>query len=175
MAKQVNFTENLKINGKDVFVEAGADARQFAKELGLAKNKTEELRSSVLHLNQIALSFQNLQNGLQSVTNVLNNLTEESSSFSSAMKAPNTMAGKDSAGFKELKGQVADLAKSIPMARDQLANGLYQVISNGVPEDNGSAILNPACSHQSSLKHQSSPVSAYTTGCFLLCHSLFCR
>lgn len=31
---------------------------------------------------------------------------------------------------------MADLAKEIPMARDALADGLYQVISNGVPEDN---------------------------------------
>ena len=31
---------------------------------------------------------------------------------------------------------MADLAKNIPIARDLLADGLYQVISNGVPEDN---------------------------------------
>lgn len=31
---------------------------------------------------------------------------------------------------------MADLAKEIPMARDALADGLYQVISNGVPENN---------------------------------------
>ena len=54
----------------------------------------------------------------------------------SAMKAANTMAGKDAEGFVKLKDQVAEFSKTIPMARDQLANGLYQVISNGVPEDN---------------------------------------
>ena len=136
MAKQVNFTVNLKINGKDVLVEAGMDARNFARGLGLAKSKAEELRSQLLHLNQATAAFHNIHNAVNSITSVLNNLTEESQSFSSAMKAANTMAGKDAAGFNELKGQVADLAKNIPMARDQLANGLYQVISNGVPEDN---------------------------------------
>lgn len=32
-------------------------------------------------------------------------------------------------------------SKSIPVVRDELANGLYQVISNGVPEDNWIAFL----------------------------------
>ena len=35
-----------------------------------------------------------------------------------------------------MKQQVAGLAEEIPIARDELAGGLYQVISNGVPEDN---------------------------------------
>lgn len=35
-----------------------------------------------------------------------------------------------------MKDSVAELAKEIPLTRDELANGLYQVISNGVPEDN---------------------------------------
>lgn len=58
------------------------------------------------------------------------------------MKAANTMAGKNAEGFANLKGQVADLSKTLPIARDELANGLYQVISNGVPEDNWIDYLN---------------------------------
>ncbi len=52
------------------------------------------------------------------------------------MAAANTMAGKSGEEFANLKEQVAELSKTIPVARDQLANGLYQVISNGVTEDN---------------------------------------
>ena len=52
------------------------------------------------------------------------------------------MAGKNAEGFANLKGQVADLSKTLPIARDELANGLYQVISNGVPEDNWIDYLN---------------------------------
>ena len=51
------------------------------------------------------------------------------------------MAGKSGEDFARLKGQVAELSKSIPVVRDELANGLYQVISNGVPEDNWIAFL----------------------------------
>ena len=136
MAKEVKFTVKLNIDGKDVVVSAGRDMRKFAEELGLAKTAADKLNSSLIAFGQIQQSFQSIQKGLQSVTGVINNLTEESNSFSKAMKAANTMAGKDAVGFEELKEQVAELAKDIPMARDELANGLYQVISNGVPEDN---------------------------------------
>lgn len=136
MAEQVNFTVNLKINGKDALVEVGEDARHFAKELGVARSSAEKLGTYLVNFGQIQQSFQNLQNGLQSITGVLNNLTEESRSIGGAMKAANTMAGKDAAGFERLKGQVTELSKVIPLTRDELARGLYQVISNGVPEDN---------------------------------------
>ena len=58
------------------------------------------------------------------------------------MRAANTMAGKDAAGFENLKDQVTELSKTIPLTRDALANGLYQVISNGVPENNWIEYLN---------------------------------
>ena len=118
MAKVLPFKVEIKIDGKNVIVEAGRDARKFAEELGLAKTEADKLQSRMVSFGQIQLSFQNLQRGLQSITNVMNNLTEESNAFQAAMKASNTMAGKDAAGFKELKGQVADLAKNIPIARD---------------------------------------------------------
>ena len=52
------------------------------------------------------------------------------------------MAGKNAEGFAKLKNQVAGVAKNVPVARDELANGLYQVISNSVPEDNWIDFLN---------------------------------
>lgn len=42
----------------------------------------------------------------------------------------------------QLKGEVAELGKEIPLVRDQLANGLYQTISNGIPENNWIDFLN---------------------------------
>lgn len=39
MAKDVKFTMNIKINGKDMLVEAGVDAKRFAQELGIANKK----------------------------------------------------------------------------------------------------------------------------------------
>ena len=95
MAKTVNFTVKLNIDGKDSLVKVSADARDFADNLATAKGKADNLRGSLVTFGQLQSTFQNLQNGLQSVTNVLNNLTQESAAFQSAMKAANTMAGKE--------------------------------------------------------------------------------
>ena len=46
------------------------------------------------------------------------------------------MAGLGENEFGALKEQVEELAQVIPLAKDELSNGLYQVISNGVPKDN---------------------------------------
>ena len=111
MAKEVKFSGKLNIDGKESLVAAEQGARKFAEQLGFAKNKSDKLYQSVFRFNQLSLSFQNLQNGLQSITGVLNSLTEESRSFGAAMKAANTMAGKDAAGFEQLKDQVTELSK----------------------------------------------------------------
>ncbi|WP_304647036.1 phage tail tape measure protein, partial [uncultured Muribaculum sp.] len=48
----------------------------------------------------------------------------------------NTMANKSGEEFKALERQIKSLGNEIPLLRDEIAGGLYQVISNGVPEDN---------------------------------------
>ncbi|MDY5307570.1 MAG: phage tail tape measure protein [Prevotella sp.] len=87
------------------------------------------MRDALISFNQ---GFEVLRN----VSSTFNDLTEESRSFGAAMNAANTMAGKNGEDFAKLKDQVAGLAKAVPVAREELANGLYQVISNSVPEDN---------------------------------------
>lgn len=101
-----------------------------------AKGSAGQLRDTLLTYTQTVQTMQNVSNAVMQLTNTLNSVTEESRSFGKAMKAANTMAGKDAEGFGRLKDQIAELSKTIPMAREELANGLYQVISNGVPEDN---------------------------------------
>lgn len=136
MAKEVKFTVRLNVDGKEQVVTATSTVHDLQRAVDSAKGSAVKLRESLINANQTIQMMQNAINAFSQLSGALGNLTEESNSFSSAMKAANTMAGKDAAGFDKLKGQVADLSKSIPMARDALANGLYQVISNGVPEDN---------------------------------------
>lgn len=78
---------------------------------------------------------------LNQLNGVLNAVTGEYADFSAAMRAANTMAGKSGKEFDLLKDQVSDLSKSLPIAREELANGLYQVVSNGVPENNWISFL----------------------------------
>lgn len=136
MAKEVKFTVRLNVDGKDKIVTATSSVADLQRAVDNAKSSAARLRESLINANQSVLMMQNAVSALANVSGVLDNLTAESRSFGAAMKAANTMAGKDAAGFDKLKGQVAELSKTIPMARDALANGLYQVISNGVPEDN---------------------------------------
>ncbi|MCF2614744.1 phage tail tape measure protein [Leyella stercorea] len=82
------------------------------------------------------MKFQNINAAVSQIASAFNGVTEESRSFGAAMNVANTMAGKSGEDFSKLKDQVAELAKTIPMAREELANGLYQVVSNSVPEDN---------------------------------------
>lgn len=98
--------------------------------------QAETLKKSLINWSACVQGLQSVSNAVGQLSSQLSSITAESGDFNKAMRAANTMAGKDAAGFKKLKGQVAELSKEIPIARDQLANGLYQTISNGVPEDN---------------------------------------
>lgn len=102
---------------------------------------TEKFQKKIFETAAKATSFQAADSAVQQLNGFMQNLTAESIGFNKAMRAANTMAGKDAAGFGQLKDEVAELAKSIPIARDELANGLYQVVSNGVPEDNWISFL----------------------------------
>ena len=136
MAKDVKFNIKLVIDGKEQIVTVSTAVKDLAEQIAAAQNASGSLRNNFLKLNQTVDYFRNLYGAASDAASALSALTEESRSFGTAMRAANTMAGKDEAGFGELKDQVSELAKEIPVARDALADGLYQVISNGVPEDN---------------------------------------
>ena len=130
--------EDGKNGLKKLAVDANALRKIMAENVEVTKQLSDKIfkfAADVTAINAARDSFTRLQD-------TLNGITSESLEFSKAMKAANTMAGRDSAGFKQLTDDVADLAKQLPIARDQLANGLYQVISNGVPEDNWLSYLN---------------------------------
>lgn len=113
-----------------------ADADAFRKIMAETVNVVNQMQDKVFRQASSATVYKSVAESVNQLNSALKAVTSESVSFSDAMKAANTMAGKDSEGFKKLKGQVAGLAKEVPIARDLLANGLYQVISNGVPENN---------------------------------------
>ena len=98
--------------------------------------EAEGFKKKVINFAALATSINALQGAFSGLRGALASVTEGTKSFDAAMRAANTMAGKGAEGFGKLKDQVSELAKQIPLAREELANGLYQVISNGVPEDN---------------------------------------
>lgn len=84
----------------------------------------------------IVTAFNGINSAVQSFSDGISSLTSSYASFDDAMRKANTMAGVGADDFEKLKGKVSELSKEIPLAREALAEGLYQVISNGVPEDN---------------------------------------
>lgn len=127
--KEIQFSLKLNIDGKEQFVNVTSSVRQMQKALSNARTASEGVMVTFMRFNQATQAFATLRDALQG-------LCADSNAYSAAMAKANTMAGKQGEDFAQLKGQVADLAKEIPMARDALADGLYQVISNGVPENN---------------------------------------
>lgn len=136
MAKEIKFNIKLLVDGKEKLVTATSTVAELRGVLDAAKTEAEKLNTVLVNFNQRVEKFQNINSAISQLAGTLNSVTEESRTFSAAMNAANTMAGKSGEDFAKLKDSVAELSKTIPVAREELANGLYQVISNGVPEDN---------------------------------------
>lgn len=142
MAKEIKFNIKLNVDGKESLVSATSSVEELRRAIDVSKTSAQKLTSTLVNFNQKVMAFQNINNSVSQLAGALNSVTEESRSFGAAMNEANTMAGKSGDDFSNLKEQVADLAKTVPVARDKLANGLYQVISNSVPEDNWLSFLN---------------------------------
>lgn len=136
----ISITFKLDGDGKG-FRAIAQDADGLRTVMQSTLQQSEQLKTSLLNWSAAVQGLQAATNAVNQLNGVMQGLTADSASFGKAMKAANTMAGKDAAGFKQLKSDVSDLSKTIPIARDELANGLYQVISNGVPEDNWISFL----------------------------------
>lgn len=137
----ISITFKLDGDGKG-FKDLSQNADGLKQAMTAAIVEADKLKSSLINWSQGVQALGAVSNAVSQLNGTLQDITADSRAFGAAMKAANTMAGKDAEGFANLKGQVADLSKTLPIARDELANGLYQVISNGVPEDNWIDYLN---------------------------------
>lgn len=137
----ISITFKLDGDGKG-FKDLSQNADGLKQAMAAAIVEADKLKSSLINWSQGVQALGTVSNAVSQLNGTLQNITADSRAFGAAMKAANTMAGKNAEGFAILKGQVAELSKTLPIARDQLANGLYQVISNGVPENNWIDYLN---------------------------------
>lgn len=137
----ISITFKLDGDGKG-FKDLSQNADGLKQAMTAAIVEADKLKSSLINWSQGVQALGAVSNAVSQLNGTLQNITADSRAFGAAMKAANTMAGKNAEGFAKLKGQVADLSKTLPIARDELANGLYQVISNGVPENNWIDYLN---------------------------------
>lgn len=104
-----------------------------------AADKLHSMFGSFSEMSIVVSSFNDV---LGQTCDMINGLAEEYDAFDKGMRAVNTMAGLNGEGLEALTDRVKELSEEIPLAKDELAGGLYQVISNGVPEDNWIDFLN---------------------------------
>lgn len=131
----ISITFKLDGDGKG-FKALANDANGLKQVMAGTIVEAQKLNKSMMDWSLSVQAIGAVSNAVGQLNSTFQQITGESNQFTKAMRAANTLAGKDAAGFKALKKDVAELAKELPIARDELANGLYQVISNGVPEDN---------------------------------------
>lgn len=106
----------------------------IAESAGKAGKQLQEMASK-------SMVFDAAIKAMGQLRDMVGGLAAPFNSFETAMRGANTMAGKSGKDFDDLSDHITQLSKNIPLAREELAGGLYQVISNGVPEDNWIAFL----------------------------------
>lgn len=137
----ISITFKLDGDGKG-FKDLSQNADGLKQAMTAAIVEADKLKSSLINWSQGVQALGAVSNAVSQLNGTLQDITADSRAFGAAMRVANTMAGKNAEGFAKLKNQVAGLAKNVPVARDELANGLYQVVSNSVPENNWLNFLN---------------------------------
>ena len=137
----ISITFKLDGDGKG-FKDLSQNADGLKQAMTAAIVEADKLKSSLINWSQGVQALGAVSNAVGQLNGTLQDITADSRAFGAAMRVANTMAGKNAEGFAKLKNQVAELAKNVPVARDELANGLYQVVSNSVPENNRLNFLN---------------------------------
>lgn len=141
MAKAVEFQIKIKsVDGnvlKNLTVEATGLDEALDKVGETARNTGSQLKEMAAR----SMIFEGAMRSIETLRDMVGGLAAPFNSFETAMRSANTMAGKSGEDFDALSDKIVGLSKKIPLAREELANGLYQTISNGVPEDNWIAFL----------------------------------
>lgn len=136
MAKSVEYEIKVKDGGSNVIRSVTMAANETEEALGRVAKKASEAGKKLLEMAEFGVVFDTAARAFQNFSNVVSELATPFNSFEQSMRAANTMAGKSGEEFDAMKEKIVGLSKEIPIAREELANGLYQVISNGVPENN---------------------------------------
>lgn len=136
MAKSVEFQIRIKDVDGGVLKDLTVQADGLDDALGKIGETARGTGSRLKDMAEKSLVFDVAMRSLGTLRDMVSGLAAPFNSFETAMRSANTMAGKSGEEFGMLTDKVIELSRNIPLAREELAGGLYQVISNGVPEDN---------------------------------------
>lgn len=141
MDKSVKFRVEIESNGQKVLHSVTASTEELRQAIGDIPDVAQRATSSLSNMGSFALALNSSIEVVGRLQNVISGIAQDFNAFDKGMRAVNTMAGESQEGLSRLTGQVEQLANTIPLAKEELASGLYQVISNGVPKDNWIAFL----------------------------------
>ncbi len=100
MAKDVKFNIKLSIDGKEHIVTASTNVKRLAQEMEIAQTETTKFRDALLTMNQVGQAFQNVFNGLQQITGLMQeytaaNAVQQEAETKLANNMRNTMGARD--------------------------------------------------------------------------------
>lgn len=137
MAKNsIIFNLNFKSNGQTVMQQLSTNLADVEAAVNAVHNATEKLKKPMEKIYTNAMGAVAINNLIGEAKSAVDALAGSWQDFDEGMRKVNTMAGLGREGLKQLTDQVEELGNDIPKTRRELAEGLYQVISNGVPKDN---------------------------------------
>ena len=141
MSNTVEFHIKIKGEGSNVLHDLTVEATgldDIIAQVGENASRTGERLKAMAAKSMV---FDGIISSLTTLKGIVGDIVAPFDSFEKSMRSVNTMAGKGEADFEGLTDKVKELSANIPLTREELANGLYQTISNGVPEENWMSFL----------------------------------
>ena len=121
-SNEVRFTVRLNVDGQTKVVDATASVEELEEAIGEVRKAADSIGLSK-GWETMMLGVNAAMDVLGKLKGTVDDLASSYESWDTAMAAVNTMAGKDAAGLAQLTDQVGELSKSIPKAREELAEG----------------------------------------------------
>lgn len=136
MAQSVDFEIRLKAPDGSILRSLKMEVDGLGDLLRGVTRRAEEAGEGLRKMAATSVLIDTSVRAVENLKGMVSGLVAPFASFEQAMAKANTMANKSGAELKALEGQVKSLGNQIPILRDEIADGLYNTISAGVPEDN---------------------------------------
>lgn len=138
---RIRFDIEIKDVGSGALRTVSVAAKNADEAIGRIAASASAASGGLRRMADMSIMLDAGVRSIQTLQNVIGGAVSQFNSFDSAMRRANTMALQSGEAYDRLRGQIVSMSKEIPLVRDELANGLYETISNGVPEDNWISFL----------------------------------
>ncbi len=136
MDKTVKFKIELETHGEKVLHTISVDTNELRSALKGVQKEIGHVNDSLGQMAKAGLVFTAVTDAVNALEGAVGGIAGDYDRFDKGMRAAGSIAGVSAKNLGKLKEEVKDIAAVVPLAKEQLADGLYQVVSNGVPKDN---------------------------------------